>query len=124
MEVDFMGQVNAEAIGSRQFSGVGGQVDFIRGVAMSEGGKAIIAMPSVTVKKDGSVISKIVPALGEGAVVTTSRNDVDYVVTEYGAAPLKGQSLRQRARNLIGVAHPDLRDMLAEEFERRFGEKL
>ncbi|MDR2157600.1 MAG: 4-hydroxybutyrate CoA-transferase [Clostridiales Family XIII bacterium] len=124
MEVDLMGQVNAESIGLRQFSGVGGQVDFMRGVAMSEGGKAIIAMPSVTVKKDGSVIPKIVPFLEKGSAITTSRNDVDYVVTEYGAAPLKAQSLRQRARNLIGVAHPDHRDMLAEEFERRFGEKL
>jgi 4-hydroxybutyrate CoA-transferase len=124
IEVDLMGQVNAEAIGPRQFSGVGGQVDFIRGAAMSEDGKAIIAMPSVTVKKDGSLISKIVPALERGAVVTTSRNDVDYIVTEYGAALLKAQSLRQRARNLIGVAHPDYRDMLAEEFEKRFKEKF
>jgi 4-hydroxybutyrate CoA-transferase len=121
MEVDLMGQVNAESIGLRQFSGVGGQVDFMRGVAMGEGGKSIIAMPSVTVKKDGSVIPKIVPFLEQGSAVTTSRNDVDYVVTEYGAALLKAQSLRQRAKNLIGVAHPDHRDMLKEEFERRFG---
>ncbi|MDR2089911.1 MAG: 4-hydroxybutyrate CoA-transferase [Clostridiales Family XIII bacterium] len=123
MEVDLMGQVNAETIGSNQFSGVGGQVDFIRGVAMGDGGKAIIAMPSVTVKKDGSVIPKIVPFLEQGSAITTSRNDVDYVVTEYGAALLKAQSLRQRARNLIGIAHPDHRDRLTEAFEKRFGEK-
>ncbi|MDR2295601.1 MAG: 4-hydroxybutyrate CoA-transferase [Clostridiales Family XIII bacterium] len=124
MEVDLMGQVNAESIGLRQFSAVGGQVDFIRGVAMGEGGKAIIAMPSVTVKKDGTVIPKIVPFLEQGSAITTSRNDVDYVVTEYGVAPLKAQSLRQRARNLIAVAHPEHRDPLAEAFEKRFGETL
>lgn len=123
IQVDIQGQVVAEAMGLRQFSGVGGQVDFIRGVAMGEGGKAIIAMPSVTVKKDGTMISKIVAFLDEGAPVTTSRNDVDYVVTEYGIAPLKGKSLRERARNLIDIAHPSVRDELAEEFERRFYEK-
>jgi 4-hydroxybutyrate CoA-transferase len=124
IEVDLMGQVNAESMGLRQFSGVGGQVDFMRGVAMGEGGKAVIAMPSVTVKKDGSVIPKIVPFLEHGSAITTSRNDVDYVVTEYGAALLKAQSLRQRAKNLIAVAHPAHRDLLREEFEKRFGEKL
>ncbi|MDR1135803.1 MAG: 4-hydroxybutyrate CoA-transferase [Clostridiales Family XIII bacterium] len=120
IQIDFQGQVNAEAMGLRQFSGVGGQVDFIRGASMSDGGKAIIAMPAVTVKKDGSIISKIVPFLDEGAPVTTSRNDIDYVVTEYGIAPLKGQSLRQRAKNLVNIAHPDKRPELMEEFEKRF----
>jgi 4-hydroxybutyrate CoA-transferase len=124
LQVDLMGQVNAESIGLRQFSGVGGQVDFMRGVAMGEGGKSIIAMPSVTVKKDGSTIPKIVPFLDQGSAITTSRNDVDYVITEYGAALLKAQSLRQRAKNLIDIAHPDHRDILKEEFERRFGEAL
>lgn len=123
MQVDLMGQVNAEAIGLKQFSAVGGQVDFIRGVSMGEGGKAIIAMPSVAVKKDGTKISKIVAFLDEGAPVTTSRNDIDYVVTEFGIAPLKGKTLRQRARNLIAIAHPDVQDGLKEEFERRFKEK-
>ncbi|GAB1476616.1 acetyl-CoA hydrolase/transferase C-terminal domain-containing protein [Bacillota bacterium] len=123
IQVDLQGQVVAEAMGLRQFSGVGGQVDFVRGVSMSEDGKAIIAMPSVTVKKDGTVISKIVAFLDQGAPVTTSRNDVDYVVTEYGIAPLKGKSLRERARNLINISHPDVRAGLAEEFERRFFEK-
>ena len=123
IQVDLQGQVDAEAMGLRQFSGVGGQVDFVRGVAMGENGKAIIAMPSVTIKKDGTMISKIVAFLDQGAPITTSRNDVDYVVTEYGIASLKGKSLRERARNLIGIAHPDVRAGLAEEFERRFNEK-
>jgi 4-hydroxybutyrate CoA-transferase len=122
MQVDLMAQINAEAIGFKQFSGVGGQVDFVRGVAMSPEGKSIIAMPSVTVKKDGTVISKIVPFLDEGAPVTTSRCDTDYVVTEFGIAEIKGKSLRQRARNLIAIAHPDVRDGLKEEFEKRFKE--
>jgi 4-hydroxybutyrate CoA-transferase len=87
---------------------------------MSDGGKAIIAIPSVTVKKDGTMISKIVPFVDQGAPITTSRNDVDYVVTEFGIAPLKGKSLRERARNLIDVAHPSVKDELALEFEKRF----
>jgi 4-hydroxybutyrate CoA-transferase len=124
LQIDFQGQVNAEAMGLRQYSGVGGQVDFIRGAAMAEGGKSIIAMPSVAVKKDGTMISKITPFLDQGAPVTTSRNDVDYVVTEYGIAPLKGKPLRQRARNLIAIAHPAKKDELAEEFEKRFKCKL
>ena len=123
IQVDLQGQVVAEAMGLRQFSGVGGQVDFVRGVAMGEDGKAIIAMPSVTIKKDGTMISKIVAFLDHGAPVTTSRNDVDYIITEYGIAPLKGKSLRERARNLINIAHPSVRDELAQEFERRFCEK-
>jgi 4-hydroxybutyrate CoA-transferase len=123
IQVDLQGQVVSDSIGLRQFSGVGGQVDFVRGAAMGVDGKAIIAMPSVTIKRDGTMISKIVSFIDEGAAVTTSRNDVDYVVTEYGIAPLKGKSLRERARNLIDIAHPDVRDELAAEFERRFSEK-
>lgn len=123
LEVDLMGQVSAESIGLRQFSGVGGQVDFIRGVAMGEGGKAIIAMPSAARKKDGTTVSKIVAFLEPGAAVTTSRNDVDYVVTEYGIAELKGHSLKTRAANLIRVAHPDFRSALVEEYEKRFKEQ-
>lgn len=124
MQVDLQGQVNAEAVGLRQFSGVGGQVDFIRGVAMGTGGKAIISMPSVTIKKDGTMISKIVPFLDQGAPVTTSRNDIDYVVTEYGIAELRGKSLRQRAKNLINIAHPDTKQPLIDEYEKRFCEKF
>ena len=119
IQVDLQRQVDAEAIGLRQFSGVGGQVDFIRGAAMG-GGTSIIAMPSTTQKKDGTLISKIVPFLDQGAPVTTSRNDVDYIITEYGIAHLKGETLRDRAWALISISHPSVRDSLAEEFERRF----
>lgn len=117
MQVDLMGQVNAEMIGYKQFSGVGGQVDFVRGASRAKGGKAIIAMPSTA---GHGKISKIVPLLDEGAAVTTSRNDVDYVITEFGIAPLKGRTLRQRAIALIKIAHPDFRDGLIAEFEKRF----
>lgn len=115
VQVDLMGQVASESIGFRQISGVGGQVDFVRASALSKGGRSIIAMPSST-----KGISKIVPLLDEGAAVTTSRNDVDYVVTEYGAAKLKGKSLRRRAEALIEIAHPDFRKALISEWERRF----
>ena len=111
-----MGQVASETIGYTQISGTGGQVDFIRGAARSKGGKAIIAMPSTVKGK----ISKIVPLLDTGAAVTTSRNDVDYVVTEYGIAALKGRTLRQRAEALIAIAHPDFREELTAEMKRRF----
>lgn len=117
MQVDLMGQVNAEMIGPRQFSGVGGQVDFVRGASRARGGKAIIAMPSTTGK---GKISKIVAYLDEGSAVTTSRNDVDYIITEYGIAALKGKTLRQRAAALIAIAHPDFRESLIAEFEKRF----
>ncbi|MDR2457003.1 MAG: 4-hydroxybutyrate CoA-transferase [Clostridiales Family XIII bacterium] len=120
IEVDFQGQVNAEAVGKNQFSGVGGQVDFIRGVSMGKDGKAIIAMPSVTIKKDGSMISKIIPAIEKWAPITTSRNDIDYVVTEYGIAELKAKTLPERARNLINIAHPKVRDELIAAFKERF----
>lgn len=120
LQVDLMGQVCAEAMGLKQFSGIGGQVDFIRGAAFSKGGRAILAFPA-TAKK--GTISKIVPFLSEGSPVTTSRCDVDYVVTEFGIAKLKGRTLRDRARQLIGVAAPQFRDDLAVEFEKRFAEK-
>ena len=116
VQVDLMGQVASESIGSRQISGVGGQVDFVRGASASKGGVSIMAMPSTVKGK----ISKIVPLLDEGAAVTTSRNDVDYIVTEYGVAALKGRTLRQRARNLIAIAHHDFRGELEAEFTRRF----
>jgi 4-hydroxybutyrate CoA-transferase len=124
IQVDLQGQVCAEALGLNQFSGVGGQVDFIRGVSMGDDGKAIIAMPSVTIKKDGTMISKIVPFLDEGAPITTSRNDIDYVVTEYGIAELKAKTLKERAKNLIDIAHPDVRDSLIAEYEKRFNDKF
>ncbi|MBR1644080.1 MAG: acetyl-CoA hydrolase/transferase family protein [Bacteroidales bacterium] len=117
IEVDMMGQVASESIGMRQYSGIGGQVDFVRGAAMAEGGKSIIAMPSTAAH---GTVSRIKPFLTPGAAVSTSRNDVDYIITEYGIARLKGRTLRQRAEDLIRIAHPDFRAMLVEEFEQRF----
>ena len=116
VQVDLMGQVASESVGLRQISGVGGQVDFVRGAAMSKNGRSIMAMPS-TVRGRAS---KIVPVLDHGSAVTTSRNDVDYVVTEYGIAHLTGRTLRQRARALIEIAHPDFRGQLREAYEQRF----
>lgn len=121
IQVDLMGQVVSDSIGTKQFSGVGGQVDFVRGAAMAEDGKAIIAMPSTAAK---GKVSRITPFITHGSAVTTSRNDVDYVVTEYGIAPLKGKTLQQRARNLINIAHPDFKDELVIEFEKRFNTKF
>ena len=122
VQIDFMGQIVSECIGTKQISGVGGQVDFVRGAAMAHdnNAKAIIAMPSVTVKKDGSMISKIVPFIDHGAAVTTSRCDADYVVTEYGIARMKGRNLKDRARQLINIAHPDFREELKVQFKERF----
>ena len=122
VQVDFMGQICSECIGTKQISGVGGQVDFVRGAAMTHDGlgKAIIAMPSVNVMKDGTKISKIVPYLDHGAAVTTSRCDADYIVTEYGIAEMKGRTLHDRARQLIDIAHPDFREELKEQFKERF----
>ncbi len=118
IEVDLQGQVNSESIGLKQFSGTGGQVDYVRGAAMSKGGRAIMAIPSTA---SHGKVSRIVPFLSQGATVTTSRNDVDYVVTEYGIAKLKGKTLRERAQNLIKIAHPDFREQLQEEYNKRFG---
>lgn len=117
VEVDLMGQVCSESVGLQQISGVGGQVDFVRGANMSRGGRTIMAMPSTAAK---GTISKIVPFLTHGAAVTTSRCDVDYVVTEHGIAQLKGNTLKERARQLIGVADPAFRGDLITEFESRF----
>ena len=117
VEVDLMGQVCSESIGLRQISGVGGQVDFVRGANMSKGGRTIMAMPATAAN---GAISKIVPFLAEGAAVTTSRCDVDYVVTEYGIAQLHGHTLRDRARQLISIAAPEFRAKLQEEFQKRF----
>jgi 4-hydroxybutyrate CoA-transferase len=121
VQVDLMGQVSSESVGLTQISGVGGQVDFVRGANMCKDGKSIIAMPSTAAK---GKVSKIVPLLDEGAAVTTGRNDVDYIVTEYGIAKLKGKTLKDRAKALISIAHPDFKDGLIEEFEKRFNCKF
>lgn len=118
VQVDLMGQICAESIGPVQISGVGGQVDFVRGAALSRGGRSIIAIPSTAAK---GKVSKIVANLDEGAVVTTSRTDVDYVVSEYGIAHLKGLSLRERSEALIKIAHPDFRERLMAVHKARFG---
>lgn len=109
LEVDFYGQVCAESIGTCHVSGTGGQSDFVRGAIRSKGGRSFIAFPSTA--KDGTV-SRIVPALMPGAAVSTSKNDVDCIVTEYGIARLRGRTLSQRTRALIEIAHPKFRDAL------------
>lgn len=117
VQIDLQGQACSESVGLKQISGVGGQVDFIRGASMADHGISILAFPSTAAK---GKISKIVPFLDEGAAVTTSRNDIDYVVTEYGVAHLRGKTLRERAKALIEIAHPDFRSGLVDEYERRF----
>ena len=111
IEVDLSGQVVADSIGRRLYSGVGGQMDFIRGAALAEEGKAIIALPSTAASAS---VSRIVPSLREGAGVVTTRAHVRTVVTEWGVAELFGASLAERARALIAIAHPDLRDDLRQ----------
>ena len=115
LQIDITGQVCADSIGTYFYSGIGGQVDFIRGATRSKGGKPIIALPSTA--KDGT-ISRIVPMLDPGAGVVTSRGAVHYVVTEYGVAYLHGRSIRQRAEALIQIAHPNFRNQLYEYCER------
>jgi len=115
IEVDLSGQVCADSIGTRLYSGVGGQVDFIRGAARSRGGKPIIALPSTILTRSGERYSRIVATLKPGAGVVTTRNDVHYIATEYGVAHLYGRSIRQRARALIDIAHPDDRAMLERQ---------
>ena len=116
IEVDLTGQVCADSIGTYQFSGIGGQMDFIRGAALSEGGKPIIALTSRTKKG----IPRIVPYLKQGAGVVTTRGHIHYVVTEYGVAYLYGKNMRQRALALIEIAHPDDREMLDKFCYERF----
>jgi acetyl-CoA hydrolase len=114
IEVDLTGQVCADSIGPKLYSGVGGQLDFIYGASRSRGGVPIIALPSTATMRDGTVISRIVTMLKQGAGVVTSRNHVRYVVTEFGVASLYGKSIRQRALELIQIAHPDFRDELKQ----------
>ncbi len=116
IEIDLSGQICSDSIGTYQFSGIGGQMDFMRGAALSPGGKPIIALPSVTHKG----ISRIVPTLKNGAGVVTTRGHVHYVVTEHGLVNLYGKNLEQRARLLIGIAHPDHRPELEKAYYERF----
>lgn len=116
IEVDLTGQVCADSIGTYQYSGVGGQMDFIRGASLSEGGKPIIALPSTTKRGE----SKIVPFLKEGAGVVSTRAHVHYIATEFGVANLYGKNLRQRARELIKIAHPNHREVLERAAFERF----
>jgi len=116
IEIDLTGQVCADSIGTYQYSGIGGQMDFIHGASLSEGGKPIIALPSQTNKG----ISRIVPFLKEGAGVVTTRGHVHWIVTEYGMVDLFGKSLKQRAKALIEIAHPDHRQTLENAFYKRF----
>jgi acetyl-CoA hydrolase len=115
IEVDLTGQVCADSIGPKLYSGVGGQLDFIYGASRSKGGVPVIALPSTTVLKDGKLVTRIAAMLKEGAGVVTSRNHVRYVVTGYGVADLYGKTIRQRASQLINIAHPDFRDDLEKQ---------
>ncbi len=117
IQVDLTGQVCADSIGTRFYSGVGGQVDFVRGAARSRGGMPIIAMPSTA--RSGA-ISRIVPILEPGAGVVTTRNDVHFIATEFGVADLYGRSIRERVRLLIDIAHPKFRAELAEAAEQHY----
>ena len=117
IEIDLTGQVCADSIGTYQYSGIGGQMDFMRGAAMSDGGKPIIAMPSVT----ATGISRIVANLKEGAGVVTTRGHIHYVATEYGIVNLYGKNMEQRAALLISIAHPNHRESLERSYHSRFG---
>ena len=117
LQVDLTGQVCADSLGTKFYSGVGGQIDFVYGASMSKGGKAIIAMPSVTNKG----VSKIAPVLTSGAGVVTTRNHIHWFVTEYGAVDLYGKSLQERAKAIISVAHPDHQEELDRAAFERFG---
>ncbi|VAV82681.1 4-hydroxybutyrate coenzyme A transferase, partial [hydrothermal vent metagenome] len=112
VEVDVTGQVCADSMGTKLYSGVGGQMDFIRGASLSEGGKAIIALPSATKKG----ISRIVPSLKPGAGVVTTRAHVHYVITEYGIAHLYGKTIKERVKALVNIAHPDHRETIDKDY--------
>jgi len=112
LQIDLLGQCGSESLGHAPFSGTGGQSDFVRAANRSRGGKAFIVVPSTA---KGDTISRIVPSLSPGTHVTTSKNDINYVVTEYGVAQLRGKSAKQRAQELIGIAHPAFRAELTEQ---------
>ena len=117
IQVDLSGQVCADSLGDKIYSGVGGQIDYVYGASRSQGGKAIIAMPSTTRKG----INKIVPVLDLGSGAVTTRNHIHWFITEYGAVNLYGRSLQERAKLIISVAHPQFQEMLDEAAFKRFG---
>ncbi len=117
LEVDLLGQCNAEAIHGYQFSGTGGQLDFVRGAFNARGGKSILAFYSTA---KGGTVSRVVSRLGAEAVITTPRMDTHYLVSEHGVVNLKGKSTRDRALEIIGIAHPQFRDDLIREAERMY----
>ncbi len=118
VDIDLFGQVNAESAGTKQISGAGGQLDFVLGAYLSQGGKSFICMSSTFTTKDGTVKSRIRPTLADGSIVTDTRANVHYFVTEYGLVNLKGLSSWQKAEAIISVAHPDFRDDLIADAEK------
>lgn len=118
VDIDLYGQINAESAGTKQISGAGGQLDFVLGAYLSNGGKSFICMSSTFKKKDGTVESRIKPTLDNGSIVTDTRANVHYFVTEYGIVNLKGLSAWQKTEAIISVAHPDFRDQLIKEAEK------
>lgn len=120
LAVDLLGQVMADTIDGRQHSGIGGHEDFAMGPAFSEGGRSLICLPC-SAQVDGRRVSRIVAALPEGAAVTTPRHQVDVVITEWGAAELAGRTVEERARALLALAHPELREGLRAEAAKRLG---
>ncbi len=116
--IDLYGQINAESAGTRQISGAGGQLDFVMGAHLSKGGKSFVCISSVFTKKDGTAVSRISPTLAPGSIVTDTRANSMYIVTEYGMACMKGLATWQRAEALINIAHPDFRDELIAEAEK------
>ena len=118
VDIDLFGQVNSESAGIRHISGAGGQLDFVMGAYLSHGGKSFICISSTFKNKQGEVQSRIRPTLANGSIVTDTRANTMYVVTEYGMVNLKGLSGWQRAEALIGIAHPDFRDELIKEAEK------
>ncbi|MFX1469504.1 MAG: GNAT family N-acetyltransferase, partial [Promethearchaeota archaeon] len=118
LSVDLTGQVNSDSLGYRLYSGIGGQVDFVRGAGRSKDGKPIMALPSTATLKDGTVVSRIVPHLQKGSGVVITRGDIHYVVTEWGIAYLYGKSIRERVLEMINIAHPDFREKLLEQAKK------
>jgi acyl-CoA hydrolase/GNAT superfamily N-acetyltransferase len=118
LSVDLTGQVNSDSIGHKFFSGIGGQVDFVRGAARAKDGKPIMVIPSTATLKDGTIVSRIVPYLQPGSGVVITRGDVHYVVSEWGIADLYGKSIRERVLQMINIAHPDFREELLEQAKK------